>query len=108
MRRLMHIAAEHVFVPAAGSPDGRLLRARPHGDHLRARQRRRLPSSSLAGHFLWWMPFRFLRGADLTVGASAGIFALIGALVYYGRRTGSSPVRTFITSNAGSGSSGAS
>ena len=36
--------------------------------------------SSLAGHFLWWMPFRFLRGADLTVGASAGIIALIGAL----------------------------
>ncbi len=56
--------------------------------------------SSLAGHFLWWMPFRFLRGADLTVGASAGIFALIGALAYYGRRTGSSAVRTFITSNA--------
>jgi rhomboid protease GluP len=46
------------------------------------------------------MPFRFLRGADLTVGASAGIFALIGALAYYGRRTGSSAVRTFITSNA--------
>jgi rhomboid protease GluP len=56
--------------------------------------------SSVAGHFLGWMPFRFLRGADLTVGASAGIFALIGALAYYGRRTGSSAVRTFITSNA--------
>ena len=56
--------------------------------------------SSLAGHFLGWMPFRFLRGADRTVGASAGIFALIGALAYYGRRTGSSAVRTFITTNA--------
>jgi rhomboid protease GluP len=31
----------------------------------------------------------FLRGADLTVGASAAIFGLLGALVYYGRRSGS-------------------
>jgi rhomboid protease GluP len=34
----------------------------------------------------------FLRGAGFTVGASASIFGLLGALVYYGRRTGSSVV----------------
>ncbi|MGH9464925.1 MAG: rhomboid family intramembrane serine protease [Thermoanaerobaculia bacterium] len=31
----------------------------------------------------------FLRGAHLTVGASAAVFGLMGALVVYGRRTGS-------------------
>ena len=45
--------------------------------------------SSLAGEFLWWMPIYFLRGANLTVGASAAIFGLLGAAVYYGRRSGS-------------------
>ena len=34
----------------------------------------------------------FLRGAGFTIGASAPIFGLIGALLYYGRRTGSSHV----------------
>ena len=46
--------------------------------------------SSVAGHYLWWMPIYFLRGAQFTVGASAAIFGLLGAAVYYGRRTGSS------------------
>jgi rhomboid protease GluP len=46
--------------------------------------------SSLAGELLWWMPVPFLRGAFFTVGASAAIFGLLGAAVYYGRRTGSS------------------
>ena len=46
--------------------------------------------SSIAGRYLWWMPVPFLRGAQLTVGASAAIFGLLGAAVYYGRRTGSS------------------
>lgn len=46
--------------------------------------------SSLAGQFLWWMPVYFLRGAtSITVGASASIFGLLGAAVYYGRRSGS-------------------
>ena len=36
------------------------------------------------------MPIPFLRGADISVGASAPIFGLLGAMVYYGRRTGSS------------------
>jgi rhomboid protease GluP len=36
------------------------------------------------------VPIPFLRGADISVGASAPIFGLLGAMVYYGRRTGSS------------------
>ena len=46
--------------------------------------------SSVAGAYLYWMPVAFLRGANITVGASAPIFGLLGAVVYYGRRTGSS------------------
>jgi len=46
-------------------------------------------ASSLAGAFLPFLP-RFLAGAGFTVGASAPIFGLIGALLYYGRRGGSS------------------
>jgi rhomboid protease GluP len=33
-----------------------------------------------------------LRGGQFTVGASAAIFGLLGALVYYGRRSGSGHV----------------
>lgn len=50
--------------------------------------------SSLGGFSMGWMPIPFLRGADLTVGASASIFGLLGALVYYGRRGGSSIIRS--------------
>lgn len=42
--------------------------------------------STFAGVFLAGVPF--LGGAGLTVGASAPIFGLLGALVYYGRRAG--------------------
>ena len=46
--------------------------------------------SSFAGAYL---PDLFiLRGGQFTVGASAPIFGLLGALVYYGRRTGSQAV----------------
>jgi len=48
--------------------------------------------SSTAGELLGWMPIWFLRGASLTLGASASIFGLLGALVYYGRRGGSSMI----------------
>ena len=48
--------------------------------------------SSFAGEFLRFMPIRALQGAGVTVGASAPIFGLLGAAVYYGRRTGSSAV----------------
>jgi rhomboid protease GluP len=47
-------------------------------------------ASSMAGTMVF-LP-RFLRGAGLTVGASASIFGLLGALVYYGRRSGSRAV----------------
>ena len=48
--------------------------------------------SSLAGEFFANAPIFFLRGGQVTVGASAPIFGLLGALVYYGRRTGSRAV----------------
>jgi rhomboid protease GluP len=47
-------------------------------------------ASSLAGEFLVGTRFA---GAGLTIGASAAIFGLVGALLYYGRRGGSSIVR---------------
>ena len=49
--------------------------------------------SSAAGHYLTGLPPIF-RGAGLTVGASASIFGLLGALVYYGNRSGSSMIRS--------------
>lgn len=48
--------------------------------------------SSVAGAYFGFMPLAALRGAQFTVGASAPIFGLLGALVCYGRRTGSSHV----------------
>ena len=48
-------------------------------------------ASSLAGGFLPFLP-GFLRGGNVTVGASAAVFGLLGALYYYGRRGGSSHI----------------
>lgn len=48
-------------------------------------------ASTISGGFLTFLP-GFLRGAGFTVGASAPIFGLLGALVFYGRRTGSRTV----------------
>jgi len=47
--------------------------------------------SSFAGAFIPGLPF--LRGSSFTVGASASIAGLIGALLYYGQRSGSGIVR---------------
>jgi rhomboid protease GluP len=48
--------------------------------------------SSVAGQVLGFLPIPVLQGGQYTVGASAPMFGLLGALVYYGRRTGSSMV----------------
>ena len=51
--------------------------------------------SSFAAVYIPDLPtprFPILSGSEFTVGASASIFGLLGALVYYGRRTGSRAV----------------
>jgi membrane associated rhomboid family serine protease len=50
-------------------------------------------ASSFAGAYLGFIPIRILQGAGITVGASASIFGLLGALVHYGRVSGSSLIR---------------
>ncbi|NQW04628.1 MAG: rhomboid family intramembrane serine protease [Acidobacteria bacterium] len=57
--------------------------------------------SSFAGAYFQFMPLQMLRGAQLTVGASAPIFGLLGALVFYGQRTGSSQTYRQALSYAG-------
>jgi rhomboid protease GluP len=57
--------------------------------------------SSWAGYVFGASPIFFLRGAGLTIGASASIFGLLGALVVYGRRGGSSHVGGQAMSYAG-------
>jgi rhomboid protease GluP len=52
-------------------------------------------ASSIAGFLLPGVPF--IGGSSLTLGASAPIAGMIGALLYYGRRAGSAQVRTYAT-----------
>ena len=52
--------------------------------------------SSVAGQY--FPAILFLRGSPFTVGASASIAALIGAILYYGHRSGSSVARQYATS----------
>ncbi len=49
--------------------------------------------SSAAGWAFIDLPIPLLHGAPYTVGASASIFGLLGALVHYGRKSGSSLIR---------------
>jgi rhomboid protease GluP len=56
--------------------------------------------SSSAGFLFAGVPIFFLRGAQFTIGASAAIFGLLGALVYYGRRGGSRHISSQATSMA--------
>jgi rhomboid protease GluP len=49
--------------------------------------------SSVGGYLFAGLPIPMLRGAGFTVGASASIFGLLGALVHYGRK-GSSLIRS--------------
>jgi rhomboid protease GluP len=53
-------------------------------------------ASSLAGAYLTFLP-GFLRGSDFTIGASAGIFGLLGAVLHYGHRGGSAHLRELAT-----------
>ena len=52
-------------------------------------------ASSAAGYYLRGLP-RILVGAGFTVGASAAIFGLLGALIVYGHRTGQSAMRRVV------------
>jgi rhomboid protease GluP len=56
-------------------------------------------ASSVAGAFLPFLP-RMLRGAGFTVGASAPIFGLIGALLWYGHRGGNAHLSQQVKSMA--------
>ena len=53
--------------------------------------------SSFAGEFL--PAILFLRGSSFTLGASASIAGLIGAILYYGQRSGSSMARSYASTN---------
>jgi rhomboid protease GluP len=51
-------------------------------------------ASSLAWVLFGSLPIPILRGAPFTLGASAAVFGLLGALVHYGRKSGSSLIRS--------------
>ncbi len=54
--------------------------------------------SSVAGAY--FPPLPFLRGGTFTLGASASVAGLIGAILYYGRRSGSSMASQYATQTA--------
>ena len=74
--------------PPARAGRGRPLRPGAHGDPLHPGRHRRL-HLQFGGRASYLGGLPIIGGATVTVGASAPIFGLLGALVYYGRRTGS-------------------
>lgn len=54
--------------------------------------------SSVAGAY--FPPLPFLRGGTFTLGASASVAGLIGAILYYGRRSGSRMASQYATQTA--------
>ena len=82
---------QHDVGAAARPGDRQPVRPQPARDHLHRRQHRSASSSARSSASL--LPgIPILGGAGFTIGASAPIFGLLGALVRYGRRTGSSLV----------------
>ena len=54
--------------------------------------------SSLGGYYLPGVPF--IGGGGITLGASASVSGLVGAILYYGRRSGSSMAHQYATQTA--------
>ena len=80
-------------VGAAARPGvRRALRRRPHGHHLH-RGRASWGSPPVRSRGCSSAGFPILGGAGFTVGASAPVFGLLGAVVLYGQRSGSSMAR---------------
>ena len=87
-RRAAH-PVQHDGAAAARPADrGHLRRARGWSSSTRVGGVADFFCSSLAGYIM--PPLPIIGGGALTLGASAPIFGLVGALVYYGRRGGSS------------------
>ena len=82
---LLHILFNMMWIRQLAPAVAELYGPGPDGHHLHGRGRRRLRADVDRRRVLWFLPF--LQGAPFTVGASAAIFGLLGALVYYGRRT---------------------
>ena len=85
---ILHIFFNVLWIRQLGPEIANLYGAGPDGDHLHRRRHRRLRAQQRAG------PARRFRSSarGVTVGASASIFGFLGALVHYGRRTGSSHI----------------
>ena len=75
------------------------VRAWPHGHHLHRERRGRLRVSARSREPII-PPLPFLAGGQFTVGASASIAGLIGAVLAYGQRSGSTLARSYATQYA--------